>query len=745
MNILEQSEALKDLPEQVLMREMQMPTGNFPQYLVLTEIKRRKRVRDEFQRQQAQDMPTVAEEAIQGAGMPPQGVMQMAKSMAPQTSMGQNTSVADAAPRQPTMGMAEGGITRLREGGGMFGGTMTAIANLKLNHPDVYEAAEAVGDPELLAQVAQSYFRRKMETTIPDETGLEEIETMPETKVPIFGPAYNYLFNKVPMKQAANRFYDIEGRTGEELSKKAKKIQSDRALQARIDSNLARKKYDEDDPIFAEGMPVSFLPEDQKATFPRKMSIPYEYGLENPLVGSGSLAKQFAEAEKLAKETEIPPTPKSFSESGLINTTESPKAPLAGPLPTLPEESLAGIQAQQEQNLRRAFLADETSLGLADLIDRRDIKDRDPASEFDKEIADKYFPEDVNRRALDFLKSDQFTPPSEIYGSSPRAIAALEEEDPEVITQISDRLYKEALADEAKKQEQFFGGLDAEAQAQRDAEIAEQRNMLEQAALARAGERLKDQQPTKDLTGVAGAIQKGLGYVGDPTLNFLESAVEGAGNIIEKSYDKAKAKAAAKDAETERAGFISAAEQVAEAEKLAQETEIAPLVSPDKLLNTNKNKQPTGSPTADEAARQKGFSTEQWLALAMIGAGISSGDPKDVGPAFKAGLTYLQKDKQGKMAYDAKMKQIDASLKAAGMRSDASEIRTSIALAKYHNDEAERLENAAFRFDPKSARYIDLMRRAKAERDIANDYMSGGSGIVVKDGQIVNDGKIKIG
>jgi hypothetical protein len=131
----------------------------------------------------------------------------------------------------------------------------------------------------------------------------------------------------------------------------------------------------------------------------------------------------------------------------------------------------------------------------------------------------------------------------------------------------------------------------------------------------------------------------------------------------------------------------------------------------------------------------------------MIGAGISSGDPKDVGPAFKAGLTYLQKDKQGKMAYDAKMKQIDASLKAASMRSGASDIRTAIATAKYYNDEADRLENAAFRVDPtgQSAAFIDLMQQAKAARDIANDYMSGGSGIVVKDGQIVNDGKIKIG
>jgi hypothetical protein len=59
MNILEQSEALKNIPEQALVQEMQMPTGMAPQYLILTEIQRRKRIRDEFQRREAQDIPTV--------------------------------------------------------------------------------------------------------------------------------------------------------------------------------------------------------------------------------------------------------------------------------------------------------------------------------------------------------------------------------------------------------------------------------------------------------------------------------------------------------------------------------------------------------------------------------------------------------------------------------------------------------------------------------------------------------------
>ena len=116
MNILEQSEALKGVPEDALMREMQQPTGSMPQFLVLTELKRRKRVRDEYNRRQAQDIPTVAEEVVMGAGMPQDGIMQMSKSMAPKSSIAQNTGQQEAAPKEPTMGMATGGILSLAKG-----------------------------------------------------------------------------------------------------------------------------------------------------------------------------------------------------------------------------------------------------------------------------------------------------------------------------------------------------------------------------------------------------------------------------------------------------------------------------------------------------------------------------------------------------------------------------------------------------------------------------------------------------
>ena len=122
MNILQLQERLRDLPDNALMQEMQMPTGNAPQFLVLSELKRRKRMRDEYQRQQNADMPTVAEEVVTAAGMPQEGIMGAARAMAPQTNVAQNTGMDQAAQMpatrapQPQM-MADGGVVRMQQGG----------------------------------------------------------------------------------------------------------------------------------------------------------------------------------------------------------------------------------------------------------------------------------------------------------------------------------------------------------------------------------------------------------------------------------------------------------------------------------------------------------------------------------------------------------------------------------------------------------------------------------------------------
>ena len=159
MNILEQTEALKDLPDQALIKEMQMPTGMAPPVFITAELKRRQRMRDEFKRREAQDMPTVAEEVVMAAGVPQGGIADAARSMAPKSSIAQNTGMNEMMPAAATRApqrMAEGGIMKLREGG-----KLVKVGNARfyafpdgevyVENPD--GSRESVTDPRVLGVV----------------------------------------------------------------------------------------------------------------------------------------------------------------------------------------------------------------------------------------------------------------------------------------------------------------------------------------------------------------------------------------------------------------------------------------------------------------------------------------------------------------------------------------------------------------------------------------------------------------
>ena len=52
MDILEIEDVLKGLPDQALRQEAQQPTGQVPQYMVVSEIQRRSKMRKRFEAQQ---------------------------------------------------------------------------------------------------------------------------------------------------------------------------------------------------------------------------------------------------------------------------------------------------------------------------------------------------------------------------------------------------------------------------------------------------------------------------------------------------------------------------------------------------------------------------------------------------------------------------------------------------------------------------------------------------------------------
>ena len=132
MNMIDIQDKLKGLSEQQLVSEMQSPSGGAPQFLVLSEITRRKRMRDSFQNQQAQPTTSIAEEAVASAGVPSGGLAAMARSLAPNSSMAQNTAAMPSQPmpqEQPVQGMYGGGYVQKMAGGMSVNGQPADMSN----------------------------------------------------------------------------------------------------------------------------------------------------------------------------------------------------------------------------------------------------------------------------------------------------------------------------------------------------------------------------------------------------------------------------------------------------------------------------------------------------------------------------------------------------------------------------------------------------------------------------------------
>lgn len=261
LNMIDTQDKLKNFSEQQLIQEMQQPSGSAPQFMVLGEIERRKRMRADMQKQEGLMQPTVAQEAVSAAGVPQQGIAQVAQSLAPKTDMTQNTGVPNtqaaglpAQPNQPQR-MADGGVLRLAPGGGLSGGTISAIANLKVKRPDIYE--EYKDDPEALAMAAE-YFQNVADT--PERTGLESLEA---PYVDPYGP--QGLAQRTAAAEVRN-----QARMASEV---AQQREIDRMLEinaplgsgrrgAPLDAAARRRIAEED---MAMGMPV---PRDDFRTFP---------------------------------------------------------------------------------------------------------------------------------------------------------------------------------------------------------------------------------------------------------------------------------------------------------------------------------------------------------------------------------------------------------------------------------------------------------------------------------------------
>jgi len=172
MNILEQEDIIKGLPDQALMQEAQMPSGQVPQYLVVSEIQRRSDMRKRYKSEQ-EKMPqgTVKDKVVQEgimASMPPQMAMapQMAQRMPnmPPPQMPQQ-GIEQAMPPQM---MAEGGIVEMAPGGSMPGAG--ALYGMQKEYVDpLIERAKVLAEMGVASfEDALAQLRREAQINNPD-------------------------------------------------------------------------------------------------------------------------------------------------------------------------------------------------------------------------------------------------------------------------------------------------------------------------------------------------------------------------------------------------------------------------------------------------------------------------------------------------------------------------------------------------------------------------------------------------
>ena len=141
MNILDQEDMVKGMPDEVLIAQSQNPTGGIPQFLLVSEIQRREKMRASYQGEQQQmPMPTVADQVVQ------QGIASLNPAPDPLMNTAMGAPQQPMMSQQPMMMAAGGGMMPYRMAPGRdipfpedffnlplsaLGGTAEAIAQMR--------------------------------------------------------------------------------------------------------------------------------------------------------------------------------------------------------------------------------------------------------------------------------------------------------------------------------------------------------------------------------------------------------------------------------------------------------------------------------------------------------------------------------------------------------------------------------------------------------------------------------------
>lgn len=760
LNMIDTQDKLKNFSEEQLIREMQMPSGSAPQFMVLSEIERRKRMRSDAQRQEGLMQPTVAQEAVSAAGVPQQGIAQVAQSLAPKTDMTQNTGVpnvqASKLPGQPNQPqrMADGGIMRLAPGGQMSGGTLSAIAFLKTNYPAIYE--EYKDDPEALSNYAEIFVR---EAKNPKMTRLEELEA----------PSTSFKTSNFRNKVAGGLKTYLQER------RDAKNFGEDYDIDQRRQSMNILRNLPKTDPLFSEGSVVERI--DNVPSSPNRKtvdltkvdsdskSLDFLNRIGNPLDiyrGVGSLNNgQPPESELTGLEQLEAPRNKVPNQRFVRGTYEDPlisayltrrqrkrdaeefgedydmeqrrqtqrnlneygendpifaEGSVVETAPNVSANAFADGTAVTNAQRKEAIRAEELRRAQGQSMPNSYTPLSERAAEQAKRayLAGGDYNEsdvpaivDMLNRGREFQQSDTYTPPEQIYtdlgANSPLAglkyemDGASEDEQAQTFAQYADRLSIERGIAEDLKEKQA---------------IAEAENARRIAGDAMDEDVAMEQSLEK--RGLFDRFVDGVGRSQDPSIEFNKMLTEK--REAEEAAEAANIASTLDNENRLQKRQLTGLETVTAAQKLKDEAAAKKII--EATGDNDKGKQ-TFKSTAENMNQDK------WLALAQAGLTLMS--TGDFGKAGSAGLAALRESKKNdlaerKIAADERL--TDARIAAANKKTSGIKAPAAAALSFYQKqiDSAQiALDDAKTTADKIAAR-DKLTKAQNALRQLVDRY-----------------------
>jgi len=575
--------------------------------------------------------------------------------------------------------MADGGILRLQTGG-----TISAIANLKVNYPDIY--ATVKDDPEQLRLTAE-YFLNVAEE--PAQTVMESSEK----------PREYDLMKRMFSDPTRGDIIDQQKRDAAEFG-------DDYALDQRAQSLINQRQAElaGNEGLFAEGQlkgrPAEYLTGNVSAG--RGGSAVPMPGPDQPLTeGLASLAAPERLPDPVISSAYIGGDPRAVDDAG--DFSNDPRRSAARPpvVPgmndVLPITSIANARADADRDdLLRYLRGEGPDADLPAVIDNAAGEDggrflfprhlRNP----DENLGNAGFlmfgdeagaspRTDLNRRALAYMQSDMYTPPEQIYDLSPRGQLKYEGAGDEEFTAVSNRLAREADADERTKEDAFFAAEDARFDAQRRRDQVFDRRI-------RADQPVPLDSDAQFAASMANMASKGLGFFNETIPNYLEEVAYARG-----FGDRAERKRADAAEETLMAMPVTQDPNKSEAQKIAEARAAADALIKDPKAMPKKDTG-TGKKSGIAAEKSK-MDQDKWLALAQAGFTLmSTGDFGKAGSAGLAALRESNKDAREERKLEAELVLREAQLAKAN-RGTAAKLPAAAALT-YAQKEVENAQEA---------------------------------------------------